>query len=326
MSPDELRDQVKRRAVAPVYVLVGTDEREKSALAALFADVVEPDLQAFNVERYYGGETSVGALLESVRTLPMMSDRRIVVVLQAERLLMPRRRGTDAADEAGGEDLEPLVAYVGAPARETTLVFVLAPPEADADARKRARAAALERQRANHQGPRQACDGRDLRRLRRLRRGGALAARSREGGRPDRRAARVERLVDLSGGDVGKFKGDAERVLLYAAGQGAVTLEHVDDVAEEPGSSDDWALVRALERGDAATALRELRSRLEQGDVPFMILGQLAWAVRTPPPRGRYPAHKLPAAVDALFRTDLALKSSGDPRLLLERLVIELCG
>jgi DNA polymerase III delta subunit len=97
-------------------------------------------------------------------------------------------------------------------------------------------------------------------------------------------------------------------------------------VAEEPGSSDDWALVRALDRGDAATALRELRSRLEQGGVPFMILGQLAWAVRTPPPRGRYPAHKLPAAIEALFRTDLALKSSGDPRLLLERLVVELCA
>jgi DNA polymerase III delta subunit len=326
MSPDELRDQVKRRAVAPVYVLVGTDEREKSALAALFADVVEPDLQAFNVERYYGGETSVGPLLESVRTLPMMSDRRIVVVLQAERLLTPRRRGTDAADEAGGEDLEPLVAYVGAPSRETTLVFVLAPPEADADARKGHALlplngnARITKALARHATV-VTCGG-----------FGAsdevvrwLLARAKEVGLTVEPRAST-RLVDLSGGDVGKFKGDAERVLLYAAGQGAVTLEHVDDVAEEPGSSDDWALVRALERGDAAKALRELRSRLEQGDVPFMILGQLAWAVRTPPPRGRYPAHKLPAAVDALFRTDLALKSSGDPRLLLERLVIELCG
>jgi hypothetical protein len=31
--------------------------------------------------------------------------------------------------------------------------------------------------------------------------------------------------------------------------------------------------------------------------------------------------------MDAVFRTDLALKSSGgDPRVLLERLVVELCG
>jgi DNA polymerase III delta subunit len=48
--------------------------------------------------------------------------------------------------------------------------------------------------------------------------------------------------------------------------------------------------------------------------------------VRTPPPRGRFPARRVPAAVDALFRTDIAMKSSGgDPKVLLERLIVELC-
>jgi len=38
-------------------------------------------------------------------------------------------------------------------------------------------------------------------------------------------------------------------------------------------------------------------------------------------------ARDLPGAVDALLRTDLALKTSGgDPRVLLERLIVELCG
>jgi len=36
--------------------------------------------------------------------------------------------------------------------------------------------------------------------------------------------------------------------------------------------------------------------------------------------------NRVPAAIEALFRTDLDLKSSGgDPRVLLERLVVELC-
>ena len=56
-----------------------------------------------------------------------------------------------------------------------------------------------------------------------------------------------------------------------------------------------------------------------------MVLGQLGWLVRS-----KFPAlapAALPPAVDALFRTDEALKSSGgDPRLLLERLVVELCA
>jgi hypothetical protein len=33
----------------------------------------------------------------------------------------------------------------------------------------------------------------------------------------------------------------------------------------------------------------------------------------------------VPAAVEALFRTDLEIKNSGDARVLLERLVVELC-
>jgi DNA polymerase III delta subunit len=38
-------------------------------------------------------------------------------------------------------------------------------------------------------------------------------------------------------------------------------------------------------------------------------------------------ARDLPRALEALLRTDLALKTSGgDPRVLLERLVVELCA
>ena len=52
------------------------------------------------------------------------------------------------------------------------------------------------------------------------------------------------------------------------------------------------------------------------------ILGQLAWFVRDKMADTR----RIPGAVEALFRTDLDLKSSGgDPRVLLERLVVELC-
>ena len=54
-----------------------------------------------------------------------------------------------------------------------------------------------------------------------------------------------------------------------------------------------------------------------------MVLGQLGWFVRE---RLQDP-RRLPGAVDALFRTDLDLKTSGgDPRVLLERLVVELCA
>lgn len=53
-----------------------------------------------------------------------------------------------------------------------------------------------------------------------------------------------------------------------------------------------------------------------------MILGQIGWFVRT-----RLQPARVPAAVAAVFRTDLALKTSrGDARILLERLIVELSG
>ena len=61
---------------------------------------------------------------------------------------------------------------------------------------------------------------------------------------------------------------------------------------------------------------------LAEGAVPFMVLGLLRSVVER-----TVAARDLPRALDALLRTDLALKTSGgDPRVLLERLVVELCA
>ena len=140
--------------------------------------------------------------------------------------------------------------------------------------------------------------------------------------------AAVSRLLELAGDDPGRFRADVEKLLLFAAGSGRVTVDHVRAIAGAAAHhGDDWALVRAVEQGDAVLALRELQAALDHGGVPFAILGQIGYAIRTPPPRGRFPARRVPAAVDALFRTDVAMKSSGgDPRTLLERLIVELCG
>ena len=134
----------------------------------------------------------------------------------------------------------------------------------------------------------------------------------------------------MSGGDTGRLRADVEKLLLFAAGAGRLTLEHVAAVAGAPEHrADDWALVNAVQRGDVVAALRELKAELDDGDngAPFRILGQLGAAVRNPERSHALSTRRVPAAVDALLRTDLALKSSGgDPQVLLERLVVELCG
>ena len=88
-----------------------------------------------------------------------------------------------------------------------------------------------------------------------------------------------------------------------------------------PDAQENFGIANAIRRNDPGNALRELTLALDAGTVPVMILGQLRVAAeQLPPPRVR-------EAIEAVFRTDLAVKSSGgDPRILLERLVIELSG
>jgi len=83
---------------------------------------------------------------------------------------------------------------------------------------------------------------------------------------------------------------------------------------------EDFGIANAIKRNDVRVALKELSLALENGAMPYFVLGQLRTAAeRLPPPRVRH-------AIESVFRTDLALKSSGgDPKILLERLVVELC-
>ena len=286
--------------MGPLYVILGPDEAGKVALAGEFLELVEPELRAFNLDRLYGGETSALAVVDAARTLPMMVPRRVVMLLHAERLLEPKKES-----EASTKDLDALEEYVKAPVDTACLVVV-----GNLDKRRRlakllmSKAAVVE------------CSGPT---------NPAEAARwvkdrvAQEGMAIDARAAQL--VADRVGPDIGRLRADVDRLMLYAAGNKTITADDVMEVVGAPVSQDDWGVTRAIERGAAADALRELGLMMEGGAVPYMILGQLAWFVRT-----KVPAQKVTAAVDAVFRTDLAMKTSaGDPRALLERLVVELC-
>ena len=97
ITPAALRTHITAGTIAPLYLIDGGDDAEKTSLAAAFMESVEADLRAFNVERLYGGEPGVTASsVIAARTLPMMAPRRIVLVLRAEKLLMPKRESDDA--------------------------------------------------------------------------------------------------------------------------------------------------------------------------------------------------------------------------------------
>jgi DNA polymerase-3 subunit delta len=301
-SQADVHKQIAAGKVAPIYLLLGADEAAKIALAGEFLELVEPDLRAFNVDRLYGDETSGAEVVDSARTLPMMVPRRVVLLLHAERLLSPKKES-----DATSRDLETLEAYVKAPVDTCCLVLIAEGVDKRRSLTKQllAKATIVE-----CMGPADAVEAAKW----------VKDRVAKEGMTIDARAAKL--VADRVGPDVSRLRADVERLVLYAAGNTAITEADVKEIVAPATSHDDWGVTRAIERGSARDALRELALMMDNGAVPYMILGQLAWFVRT-----KVPAPKVSSAVEAVFRTDLAIKTSaGDPRALLERLVVELCG
>ena len=79
---------------------------------------------------------------------------------------------------------------------------------------------------------------------------------AKEGLTIDARAARL--VADRVGPDVARLRSDVERLVLYAADKKAITEDDVKEVVGAATSHDDWGVTRAIERGSAGEALREL--------------------------------------------------------------------
>jgi DNA polymerase-3 subunit delta len=326
-TPAALRKQVSQRTPDPVYLIVGDDDAEMSQLTAALSGLVEDELRAFNLERLYANDKGVSpfSVVQAARTLPMMGDLRVVVVLRAEKFLKPKRRGAESAQEAegaeeGAGDLKALEEYVQRPEPMTVLVLVASDVDRQRRIYKTIQKQAtiiecwgLKGGRDSKVSPGEAARAAE-----------ALIKQACNAVPQQIEPAAVRLVASRAGTDISRLRGDVERLLLYAAGKPTITLQDAREVVSGETAQDDWAVTNAIARRDAPEALRQLALSLDSGGVSYQILGQLAWFVREKLTAAD--PKRVPAAVDALFRTDLELKSSGgDPRVLLERLVVELC-
>ena len=301
-TPATVHKQIISGTLDPVYLILGDDEYQKVELAGEFEQAVDEELRAFNVDRFYGGETPLRVILDAARTLPMVAPRRIVIVLRAERTLQPKRESVAAT-----RDTEAFEGFIKAPPSHVTLVLV----SAALDERRRLTKRLLKHATVVRCGEIETVA--DAQRWIR-----ATVKAAGRGMAPDA----IRLLSERIGPDSNRLRGEVERLLLFAAKTQEISVSDVREVAGPAAAYDDWAVAKAIERGSTALALRELGLALEQGAVPYVVLGQLAWVART-----RLSASRIPQAVDVVFRADLALKwSAGEPRVLLERLVVQLCG
>jgi DNA polymerase-3 subunit delta len=325
----EIRKQIKTGDTGPLYLLEGEDRQSRHDLAMEFAALVDEGLHAFNVQHLYANEATtaaardalIGEVLSSARTLPMMSPRRVIAVHEAERLLSPRKAKDEDQETLPGLEsttkrkksrtpTEELEEYFAAPEPLTTLVFVAGALDENRRLVKLLRKHGVSVDAGSVESPADAAKW--------------IRARLEADGLGIEAQA-INELLKATGLGLTRIRDEVEKLALFAAGEAAVTAGHVREMVQpqvEPGEN--FALGMAIWNGDAKKALREVDAQFEAGFQPVQVLGQLRAAARG----GRQMSDdRVRRNLDAVFETDLAMKSTGaEPRYLLERLVFELCS
>ena len=294
----------------PVYLLTGDDRRDLDrAVEAIQAASVPPELEGFNATRLRGLDDDCEDVAAACSILPMLGDRRFVLVREPERLTGDHAR---------------LVAYCRAPSPSSTLVLVPATLDRRLGWVKPLEAAAFKVDFAPPVGRELEAWVKD-----------ELAA----------RGARIEApalalLLDLAAAETILLGNELEKLALACEG-GLVTAEDVGTVVGRTRSTEIWALTNAIEDGDRTAALAALRRLFEQGAAAPMIVAMVDWCLgrlfATEAPRGfmgrqqaldrrreelRGEGERLYAMLrqaDRLVRT-----TGGKPEAVLERLACEM--
>ena len=120
-SREDLRNQLKRREIAPVYLLFGAETHLRDLAVKTITDFAfaEGDLRDFNETTFsLNTENNLQRALSAAEQLPMMASRRVIRITDV-RISATGHRDTIT------EDHEPILsAYLTKPSMHTVVIFV----------------------------------------------------------------------------------------------------------------------------------------------------------------------------------------------------------
>ena len=344
LTREDLRSHLKRRELAPVYVLFGPETYLRDIALKTICDFSFTDGEArdFNETEFsLNAEGSLGAALAAAEQLPMMAARRVI------RITDVRVSATGGRDTLREDDEARLEAYLKRPADSSVVIFVA--EEFD----KRRKVAKLF---TEHTAAVEFTELKDE----------ELSKWARDkikdaGSQMDERALRL--LVSLVGPDVRRLTIEIQKLSTAALPDRVISSELVELLVGNSREISNFDLTDNLFTGRKTEALRILNKILNDGSEPLMLLGLISYNVRRllmakeamaeGVDRGavariaklrysdqeaflaaarRADAKALARAIQRIAETDLAIKTSvggGGPqgaRMQVEMLVAELAG
>lgn len=331
IKPEKLIERIEDNQIDPVYFFPGDETfLKEEALRALIARVIEPGTEAFCLDVFHGDDCDAAAILSIASMVPMMTDRRIVVVRGFQKL--PQK------------DREAIVDYAERPASSTIMVIETSRVNLKSKIYERLSGNAIsvvfyplfpERipawlQRYSQQ----------------------------YGKRLTSEAA--HHLQDIVGTDLQELAGEVEKLAIFVGGRDAIVAGDVDNTLGPVRASSVFDIAEAVGEKNLSQALGAYQRALDAGDEPqaivalfvrhFIILWkirflkqdrqsddvikktlQMGWGFNRF--YSRYAAQSrlldsrsLQGGFEALYEADVALKTSHlRPELVMHRLLYELC-
>jgi len=87
MTFDEIRKEIKAKKYKPIYFLCGEEPFFTDRLTTLVEEtVLSEEEKAFNQTVLYGNDVSMSTVTDTARRFPMMSERQVVIVREAQNI------------------------------------------------------------------------------------------------------------------------------------------------------------------------------------------------------------------------------------------------
>jgi DNA polymerase-3 subunit delta len=325
----DVTTRARKGSLDPVYVLVGTERLlVERAVDAVRQAVDEMGAPGFNVEIFDGKGLEAARAISAARTLPMMADKRLVLVRHVDAMTPTEQ--TSLAD------------YLDDPC--DTACFVMTADKLDGRA-KLAKTA----KKKGYLVDAKPLRGRELREFIRgeaSARGHNIAPRA------------IETLLDAVGDDLAAIDDAMERLSLFVGAGQRIDADAVMQCVTRIRVESIWSLVDAIGLKDRRKGIAAAQSLLDDREPPLRLLAMVARQLRivarmrealseglrpqeaakragAPPFKAgdltesarRFTADSLGDAFALIAETDRALKGSKrPPDVILQNAVLELCA
>jgi len=237
----------------PVYAIYGPDEfLRRQAIEGVIHEVLGDEPPPMALIEVEGPKVALAEVLDELRTLPFLSDRRLVVVREADAFISAHR--------------EALERYVASPCSTGVLVLI-----SDVMNKQWRVTRAIQQI-----GRLIECKAPPPWERTQWLMGRASQA---YGKRLEPIAAQA--LVDLVGGEMAGLDAELVKLTLYVGDRELITTQDVEDLVGYTRPENVFRMTDALAQKDAATCLRLWRQTLATDDqAAYKAIGGLAWAVR----------------------------------------------